>query len=176
MLFVNQSKINIFWGDVSNCLVSSKNYQAFYKEALNKLKKFRLQGLFYPQQEHTAQGYAINKNADGVCLFDQVGDFLITNNRLQGIAVLTADCLPIVMYDPVYNAIGVAHAGWKGTAANIATSMLKKLGMVYGSNPADVQVWFGPSARACCYEVQPDFLTHFQQDLIDQNILQQRGE
>jgi hypothetical protein len=90
-------------------------------------------------------------------LFVRQGDALITNRPGQAIGVLTADCLPIIFFDKIAMAIGVAHAGWRGSIAGIATKTVKAMGVNFGSKPEDIKVFFGPAAGPCCYEVSRDF-------------------
>ncbi|MCL4380242.1 polyphenol oxidase family protein [Candidatus Dependentiae bacterium] len=85
-------------------------------------------------------------------------DFLVTAVRQIGIAVLTADCTPIVVIDPEKNVVGIAHAGWKGSVAAIAIQMVRTMEQLYGCNKNSLQIVFGPAGRFCCYQVQPDFI------------------
>jgi len=80
-------------------------------------------------------------------------DAMITNRK--GICIVTqaADCVPILFYDPVKNAIGAAHAGWKGTVAKIPLEVVMAMVLEFGSNPKDILVGVGPSIGSCCYEV-----------------------
>lgn len=64
-----------------------------------------------------------------------------------------ADCPPILLYDPRRRAIGIAHAGWRGTLANIAGELVRALSEAYGSRPADMLAAIGPAIGACCYHV-----------------------
>lgn len=80
-------------------------------------------------------------------------DAMVTNRK--GICLVTqaADCVPILFYDPIKNAIGVAHAGWKGTVTKIPTEVVTSMVAEFGSNPSNIIVGIGPSIGACCYEV-----------------------
>ena len=80
-------------------------------------------------------------------------DGQITNVPGLPLIVYGADCVPLLFADPVKKVIGTAHGGWKGTAAGIAGKMVQEMVSVYGSDPRDIQVAIGPSAGACCYEV-----------------------
>ncbi len=83
-------------------------------------------------------------------------DALITNE--PGVVLLQrhADCPPIFLFDPKRRAIGVAHAGWRGTLANIAGEMAHAVGDAYGSQPPDLIAAIGPGIGACCYHVGED--------------------
>lgn len=80
-------------------------------------------------------------------------DAMVTNRK--GICLVTqaADCVPILFYDPITNAIGAAHAGWKGTVAKIPAEVVKSMIDEFGANPNDLLVGIGPSIGSCCYEV-----------------------
>ena len=67
-----------------------------------------------------------------------------------------ADCPPIFLFDPKRRAVGVAHAGWRGTLANIAGAMVRAFGDAYGSRPSDLIAAIGPGIGACCYHVGED--------------------
>ena len=80
-------------------------------------------------------------------------DALITD--VPGVALLLrfADCLPVLLYDPVHRALGLAHAGWRGTMAGIAVKTALAMREAYGSRPADVIAGLGPGIGPCCYQV-----------------------
>ena len=88
-------------------------------------------------------------------------DGLITNERDVPLMVLGADCALIAVYDPVRRAIGVAHAGWRGTAAGMPIALVSRLTTVYGSRPCDLLAAVSPCAGACCYQVGADVLAAF---------------
>jgi hypothetical protein len=67
--------------------------------------------------------------------------------------VRIADCVPVLFFDPVQKVIGIAHAGWKGTLKKIAAKTVGFLIDRYNSNPATILVGIGPAIGACCYEV-----------------------
>ena len=82
-------------------------------------------------------------SVDGLCT-DEPGVVLVT---------YYADCVPLYFVDPVRKAVGLAHAGWRGTAARIGAEMVKKLNMEFGSEAKDIHAAIGPSIGPCCYEV-----------------------
>jgi len=83
--------------------------------------------------------------------------------RLPGLMLVirTADCLPIVVWDPIQQVIGLAHVGWRGLASRLPMRLMSFLRHVYHSRPADLWVGIGPSIRACCYEVGKEFEERF---------------
>lgn len=81
------------------------------------------------------------------------GDAIITNQRHIGIGVVTADCVPILIYDPVRSVIAAVHAGWKGTVKGILSRVLCEMVSKFRCHAEDIIVGIGPSIGACCYEV-----------------------
>jgi YfiH family protein len=81
------------------------------------------------------------------------GDALITDRPGLPLAIFTADCVAVYLYDPVRRAIGLAHAGWRGTVADIGPRTLKAMAEAYGTRPDDVSAAVAPSIGPCCYEV-----------------------
>jgi polyphenol oxidase len=80
-------------------------------------------------------------------------DALIT--RLPGLALVvsTADCVPILIHDPVRSAVAAVHAGWRGTARRVSAATVAAMVERFGTVPADCRAAIGPSIRGCCYEV-----------------------
>lgn len=80
-------------------------------------------------------------------------DGLITNDPAVALGVIVADCVPLVLYDPVQHAIAVVHAGWRGTVRLIGAAAIDRMASAYGSRPVDIVAGIGPSIGPCCYEV-----------------------
>ena len=80
-------------------------------------------------------------------------DALITKKPGIILATFTADCIPIFIYDPVTPAIGLAHAGWRGTINGIATITVKRMVDEFGTDPVDCLVALGPSICGACFRV-----------------------
>jgi YfiH family protein len=81
------------------------------------------------------------------------GDGLLTNTPGLLLAIQTADCLPIILVDPPHRAVGVFHAGWRGTMKRIVEKGVGEMRRRFGSWPRDLQAAIGPGIHACCYEV-----------------------
>ncbi len=90
------------------------------------------------------------------------GDALMTQESGVFLLISFADCLPILYFDPVHQVVGIAHAGWRGTASGIAGQMVQKLANRFGVRPADLLVGLAPSIGPCCYEVGPDVRAEFE--------------
>jgi YfiH family protein len=79
-----------------------------------------------------------------------------------------ADCLPIVLFEPVRRVIGLVHAGWRGTTQGIAAEAVDLMTKQWGMTGSEIIVYLGPSAGACCYEVGSDVAQLFSLDEIEQ--------
>ena len=90
--------------------------------------------------------------------YGRTGDYLITSVPQVGLAIATADCLPIIIYDPVQQVVAAIHAGWRGSVAGIAKKVITTMQTTFGSQPADLHIFFGPSAGVCCYAVDEQFV------------------
>lgn len=83
-------------------------------------------------------------------------DGLMTDEAGVTLVTFHADCTPVFLADPVRRAIALVHAGWRGTAQNIAGKAVAAMVREYGCRPQDILAAIGPSAGPCCYEVSPD--------------------
>lgn len=92
-------------------------------------------------------------------------DAVVTNVPQLPIAVRTADCLPVFIFDPAHKAIGVVHAGWKGTKKEVVPAAVKLMQKKFRSRARDLKVAFGPSIKSCCYQVGKEFKKHFPKDV-----------
>jgi YfiH family protein len=89
------------------------------------------------------------------------GDALVSNQPGTFLNVRTADCVPVLLVDPVRHAVGAIHAGWRGTAGNIAGAAVERMGVEFGSAPEHLRAAIGPSIGPCCYEVGPEVAVRF---------------
>ena len=83
-------------------------------------------------------------------------DVLLTGTPGHLLLLKFADCTPLVMWDARRRWVAVAHAGWRGTALDVAGVAVRALAAAAGSRPADLWVGIGPAIGACCYEVGPE--------------------
>lgn len=87
---------------------------------------------------------------------DYTADGLITNEKNLPLIIFTADCIPILLHDPVDGVIGAVHAGWRGTAYNIAGKAIQKMAAAYGCLPENIHAAIGPGIDKCCFETHSD--------------------
>jgi len=88
-------------------------------------------------------------------------DGMITTSRSVALAVLTADCVPVLIVNPVGKAVGIAHAGWRGALSLIAAKAVLKMQDTFGTEPSDCLVALGASIGSCCYTVGEDIISRF---------------
>ncbi len=88
-------------------------------------------------------------------------DALITNASGIAVAVVAADCVPVLLADSRTGAVAAVHAGWRGTAADVVGAAVTALTREYGVRPETLVAAIGPSIGACCYDVGEDLLAAF---------------
>lgn len=84
------------------------------------------------------------------------GDALVTDCPGVCLTVFSADCIPILFFDPNKRVIAAAHAGWRGTAHGIAAHTVTKMVHDYGCSPSDILAAIGPGISSCCFETHQD--------------------
>jgi len=88
-------------------------------------------------------------------------DALLTDLPGVVLTILTADCVPILLFDPVRRVVGAVHAGWQGSRLGIVARTIRRMEERYGSRPGEILAAIGPSIGPCCYEVGPEVAVHF---------------
>lgn len=159
----NRDSRLIFFGDKETSLFLSDIKESRFSLQLQTIvQDHGLQKFVALDQVHGASGLKVHEKMMDAHWFEMQGDFLITNQKNIGLVILTADCIPLVLYDPVVHAIGLVHAGWKGSYVGILEKTIEALQQNYGTDVKNLQCIFGPSARACCYEVSESFVQDFE--------------
>src|ERR1022692_3778324 len=90
------------------------------------------------------------------------GDGLITATPGLLLGIQTADCLPIILADPKRRAVGVFHAGWRGTVKRIVEKGVGEMRKHFKSDPRNLVAAIGPGVQGCCYEVGEEVRTRFE--------------
>jgi YfiH family protein len=85
------------------------------------------------------------------------------------LVITIADCVPILLFDPIQKAIGAVHAGWRGTANAIVKRALYMMQEEFKTDPELVLVFIGPSAGVCCYEVSEEVAVNFENKIVPYN-------
>jgi len=88
-------------------------------------------------------------------------DALISNQPKVMLSILTADCVPILLFDPIKKVIAAVHAGWKGTQSKILLKTVQRMKEAFFCHESDLIVGIGPSIGKCCYEVDWNVAQHF---------------
>lgn len=118
----------------------------------------------WPSKDRLA--WAKQIHSDRVLLADHAGflgegDALISNTPGVTLSVRTADCLPILMADPVNRAIAAVHAGWRGVVHEIIPKTIAEMQRHFGTRPQNLIIAIGPGIGPCCFEVGPEVAVHF---------------
>lgn len=139
--------------------------------AENVLENYRILGsavgfspedTVFTKQEHTdiVRRVGVSNRGEGL-LREQpiVCDAQITDEPGVALTVFTADCTPILLYDPIRRAVGAVHAGWRGTALGIAAKTVAAMMDEYGCKLENIHAAIGPCISACCFETDLDVPT-----------------
>jgi YfiH family protein len=96
-------------------------------------------------------------------------DGFMTDEKNVPVAILTADCLSVFIYDPARPAACVLHAGWRGTEKNICAEGVRLMSERFGSRPDGLLAGFGPSIRSCCCQMENGFKSNFPFGLVNRD-------
>jgi len=88
-------------------------------------------------------------------------DALVTDQEGVVLTILTADCVPLIFFDPIGRVVAAVHAGWKGTKENIVSKTITKMKKEFNIDAASLKVGIAPAIGKCCYEVGEDVASHF---------------
>ncbi|MDB8804614.1 peptidoglycan editing factor PgeF [Romboutsia sp. 1001216sp1] len=147
--------------DFVNLAVTLKNVDAKSKDDMLTVCKegnFNFKNLTSNVQIHSDIVNVVEKFDIGL---KKDGDALITNLTNTPLLIFTADCVPIALIDKKNKAIGLIHAGWRGTYSKIVKNTIDKMIEKYNTNPKDIVSVIGPSIGRCCYEVSEELIEKF---------------
>lgn len=138
----------------------TENYKRFCASA-----GFDYESLTASAQDHNTFVRAVTSADRGVGIYKprdlQSVDALITNEKGVTLVTYYADCTPLFFVDTKNKAIGLAHAGWRGTVGRIGEKVVRKMIELYGTDPADIKAAIGPAISVCCYEVDKPCADNF---------------
>lgn len=179
-------KLNAFTttakGGVSKGNYSSFNLSEFSNDAMDSVEKNRgilmqqlsifPDKLFVPYQTHEDKIKVIDAAFLSLSPSDKKEqlngyDALITNQKDICIGITTADCVPLLIYDPGNHVLAAIHAGWKGTVKCIGAKTIIKMKEVFGSRPEDLLVAIGPSISPQMFEVGNEVGESFESEGFD---------
>jgi YfiH family protein len=134
-----------------------RNREAFLRQlgAINGKKSWPLVTL---RQIHSDLIHCV----DGAPKEPLVGDGLITRAPGVFLGIQAADCLPVILVDTTQRAVGVFHAGWRGTVKRIVEKGVGEMRRCFGTLPKNVKAAIGPGIHACCYDVGPEVRQQFE--------------
>jgi polyphenol oxidase len=148
---------------IGNLRPSDPQYQDSLKKFTEALG-LNSEQLVRMDQVHDSIVALVSENDKGSVI--EKTDGLVTNETGVFLGVITADCIPFLLYDPKTKLVAAVHAGWRGLFAEIIkvaiAEMVKK-----GSKPEDILVVIGPSIRTCCYSVSEEFVENFREKFGD---------
>lgn len=177
MLLHKEARYTIYFGSAEDSLFPTEylaldpSTHLLDKNPYNKLQgQMQISCLFFLKQIHSNTGYRIEESPLQPA-FATEGDYLLTTTKHAGIGVMTADCLPIIVVDEKNHQIAAIHAGWKGSVAGILQKAISNLNVPDSA----LKIFFGPSARACCYEVDSSFKDHIPPSL-QNTVIQTRAD
>ncbi len=138
----------------------TENYKRFCASA-----GFEYESLVASAQDHHTFVRQVTAKDRGVGIYRprdmQSVDALVTDDKNVTLVTYYADCTPLFFVDTVHRAIGLVHAGWRGTVGRIGEKVIKKMGECFGTEPCDIVAAIGPAISVCCYEVDKDCADHF---------------
>lgn len=98
-------------------------------------------------------------------------DAMLTNLPGVAIGVRTADCIPVLLYDPIKKAVAAIHSGWRGTVSKIISKAISKMRCTYESQPSDILAFIGPGICVDCFQVGEDVALKFKETGFAINLL-----
>ena len=137
---------------------SAENLRENYRIVCNSLGLMSENTVFF-KQTHSDKVRKVTAADAGFGLFrdsEESFDALVTNEPEIALCVFSADCVPILLYDPVNAAVGAVHAGWRGTAGAAVSKALGLMKKEYGTKPENVQAAIGAAIGPCCFETDDD--------------------
>src|SRR3990172_1845948 len=123
---------------------------------------FEPMGFLTVNQVHRNDILAIEKPAKNLSALSKTdADAIITNQGGLAIGVLTADCVPILLADPVKKVIGIVHAGWRGTVKGVVQKAIDAMVKQFDTDKQTILAAIGPSIGPCCYKVDETVIKEF---------------
>jgi YfiH family protein len=128
-------------------------YSEFRKE-LAASGEWKTEQFIFPRQTHSDHVVIVTSETIKNTIEDT--DALITNITGMFICVQTADCVPVLLFDPQKKVVAAIHSGWKGTVFRIVQKTIQQMSEKFGCQPSDIVAGIGPSIHLHAYEIGPD--------------------
>ena len=185
-MIIHSNSLCIYFGDAQDRLNQDIYYNLSPEIKLLAEPQFKhladllnIQSLIFLKQVHQSTGYEVTAQTQEHLSrpFATEGDYLMTNMPNVGIGIMTADCLPIIIHDARNNAIAAIHAGWRSSVQHIAMKAFERMKKTYGTRSNDARVYFGPSAKPCCYQVGQEVIEKAHHDsLLAHSLIEHNGK
>jgi polyphenol oxidase len=127
------------------------------------------------KQVHGTDALLVDRPIEVGTTFAGGWDAVITNQPGVLVTVRTADCVPILLHDPIHRVVAAVHSGWRGSVAGIVPKTLITMQQAFGSHAASIHVAIGPSAGPCCYEVDEPVLKPLQSYPFWKSVVRETG-
>ncbi len=167
-----QGDLNLGFTKEDRRATVERNRAAFQHQLLRSSARPGSRGRLFPQklahtlitlrQVHSDIIHRVDAVPDSIRGEQLVGDGMITNTPGLLLAIQTADCLPVILADAKRRAVGVFHAGWRGTVQRIVEKGVGEMFRCFGTQPRDLKAAIGPGIQGCCYEVGEELRTQFE--------------
>ena len=149
------------------------------QELLRRMIPVEQVELLIPRQVHSSSVLTIDEDflsADEAARAEQMDgvDALITDRRGECLCISTADCIPVLCYDPVNHAVAAIHAGWRGTVSRIVSKTIKAMQQAYATAPSDVWAIIGPGISLQAFEVGNEVYDRFSEAGFDMDRIARR--
>lgn len=140
----------------------TKNIELLQNSVVNNQSK-----IVFPKQTHSKNIGIVEKDQN---TFSNT-DALITNISGICIAIRTADCVPVLLFDPIQKVVAAIHSGWKGTIQKISQKTIEIMQHEFGTNPQHIVAGIGPSIGPAVYEIGPEVADQYKEQFPNNNLL-----
>ena len=146
-----------------DCFFTTRDFVLTYKDRDDLISEAEKNRIFIKNKLNTNKIITANQiHSDNIAVINKKNDFydntdaLISNIENSLFIMNFADCVPIILYDKTTNTGAIVHAGWRGTAQNIAQKTVFKMQNKLNINPKNITALIGPAIGKCCFETNED--------------------
>lgn len=154
------------WGDDPSAVIENRH---------RVLQASGARTLFFAKQVHGCDVAVVSDDSQPEAFATKEADATLTTRPGVAVAVIVADCVPLLLADPATGSCAAVHAGWRGTVANVAGRAVEQLQLSAGVQPRELIAVLGPSIGPCCFEVGQDVVEGLSQCLPDRSDLFKEG-
>lgn len=156
MIQQGHKRPTVYWGD-KHCSVDINSALSERKSVCTTISlALGAREIVALKQTHSNLGFLVSDLSPADRFVTVEGDYLITQELGQALVLFTADCVPLILYNPENQTVAAVHVGWQGAVAGIVEAVCSHV--LFSSSMSRVEAFLGPAALDCCYEVQADFL------------------